>query len=92
MISGYTYGSGEPILSGGRYDNLLHNFGFNAPAIGFAIFIDSMMTALRSQGIDFASDRKSETIEYTDEDRDEKIKEAISLRAKGFDVKLNHKA
>lgn len=91
MISGYTYGSGEPILSGGRYDNLLHNFGFSAPAIGFAIFIDSMMTAVRSQGISFESERKSKTIEYTDKDRDEKIREAIELRAQGVDVKLNHK-
>lgn len=91
MISGYTYGSGEPILSGGRYDNLLNNFGFDAPAIGFAIFIDSIMAAVRSQGINFKSERKEKTLTYSASDREEKVKEAIKLRQDGFDVKLNHK-
>lgn len=88
MISGYTYGSGEPILSGGRYDNLLKNFGFDAPAMGFAIFIDSMMAAVRSQGISFTSNRREMTLHYDLKNREEMIEKAVALRKDGYDVRL----
>ena len=42
----YTYGIGDAILKGGRYDNLLKNFGKNAPAIGFCVVVDDLMQAL----------------------------------------------
>ena len=32
IFKGYTYGTGEPIASGGRYDQLLGYFGKKAPA------------------------------------------------------------
>ncbi len=35
IFSGYTFGTGEPIVKGGRYDTLLKYFGKDAPAIGF---------------------------------------------------------
>ncbi len=37
---GYARGVGAPVLSGGRYDNLLGAFGRPAPAIGFAVNVD----------------------------------------------------
>ncbi len=42
----YTYGSGNAIGSGGRYDKLLAEFGKNAPAIGFAIYIDDLIASM----------------------------------------------
>lgn len=36
IFAGYTFGSGEPIVKGGRYDALLTHFGKESPAIGFA--------------------------------------------------------
>ena len=36
IFKGFTYGTGEQIAAGGRYDKLLSQFGKNAAAIGFA--------------------------------------------------------
>ena len=45
IFAGYTYGLGEPIVKGGRYDSLLSNFDKDAPAIGFAFVVDQLLTA-----------------------------------------------
>ncbi|MBP3936457.1 MAG: ATP phosphoribosyltransferase regulatory subunit [Clostridia bacterium] len=49
IFRGYLEGSGEIILSGGRYDNLLSRYGMDMPAIGFAIHVDSV-AKLRQSG------------------------------------------
>lgn len=41
-----TYGSGDAIITGGRYDTLLSQFGKKAPAIGMAVLIDSLLLAI----------------------------------------------
>lgn len=46
IFHGYAEGSGLTILSGGRYDNLLGEFGMNAPAIGFAVEVGAVCEAL----------------------------------------------
>ena len=45
----YSYGVGEPLVKGGRYDSLLSHFGKDSPAIGFAITVDQLMLALERQ-------------------------------------------
>ena len=40
IFKAYTYGTGEYIATGGRYDGLLSKFGKDFPAIGFAILIN----------------------------------------------------
>ena len=45
IFRGYTYGTGDAIGKGGRYDNLLIQFGKKAPAIGFTILVDDLMMA-----------------------------------------------
>ena len=40
IFKAYTYGVGDAIVKGGRYDTLLSQFGKKAPAIGFVILID----------------------------------------------------
>ena len=51
VFSGYTYGTGDAIVRGGRYNNLLQQFGKDAPSIGFAIVLDELMSALARQQI-----------------------------------------
>ncbi|MBQ7563950.1 MAG: ATP phosphoribosyltransferase regulatory subunit [Lachnospiraceae bacterium] len=46
VANAYTYGTGDAIIKGGRYDNLLSEFGKSAPAIGFAIVVDSLIQLL----------------------------------------------
>lgn len=45
VFRGYANGVGTPVLSGGRYDDLLANFGRPAPAIGFAVDVDRVSAA-----------------------------------------------
>ena len=47
----YTYGIGDAIVKGGRYDSLLTQFGKEAPSIGFMIIVDDLLSALSRQGI-----------------------------------------
>ena len=47
IFHGYAEGSGISVLSGGRYDNLLGEFGMSAPAIGFAVEVSALCEAMR---------------------------------------------
>jgi ATP phosphoribosyltransferase regulatory subunit len=40
---------GVPIGGGGRYDDLLGRFGRKLPAVGFALFVDSLHQALAGE-------------------------------------------
>lgn len=51
IFRAYTYGNGEAIATGGRYDGLVGQFGKEAPAIGLAIVIDQLMLALTRQKV-----------------------------------------
>src|SRR5690606_10524411 len=51
IFKAYTYKTGEPVVTGGRYDNLVGQFGKECPAIGLAIEIDNLMLALGRQDL-----------------------------------------
>lgn len=44
------HGPGEALGSGGRYDNLLARYGFDAPATGFALDLGHLQSTLRASG------------------------------------------
>ncbi|MCR4923600.1 MAG: ATP phosphoribosyltransferase regulatory subunit [Lachnospiraceae bacterium] len=46
VFSAYTYGTGDAIVKGGRYDNLLEKFGKKAAAIGFAVVVDRLLNVI----------------------------------------------
>ncbi len=48
----YTHGVGFPVCAGGRYDNLVGNFGVKAGAVGAAFGINRIMSALSSKDED----------------------------------------
>ncbi len=50
VFEGYAPGVGSPVMGGGRYDNLLADFGGEAPATGFALEMDRLLAALERQG------------------------------------------
>ncbi len=50
LFRGIADGVGVPILSGGRYDELLREFGADLPATGFAIGIKELLVILEAQG------------------------------------------
>ena len=51
IFRGLATGIGFPVVSGGRYDDLLGKFGKSAPATGFALGIKRVMIAMERQGL-----------------------------------------
>ena len=59
IFRGYTFGTGDAVVKGGRYDHLLEKFGKTSASIGFAIVIDELMNALIRQKIRIVYTRKN---------------------------------
>lgn len=78
----YTYGVGEPVVKGGRYDNLLGCFGKKAPAIGFAVVIDDLLLALARQNASFVKEDIT-YLSYNESDYGNRLAEAKELRRQG---------
>ena len=89
LVSGYTFGSGEPIVKGGRYDGLLSYFGKEAPAIGFALMVDQLLLALERQKIAISAGQEAEIILYTPQQRKIAATTAEELRNAGKIVRLH---
>lgn len=83
IFSGFTFGSGEPLVKGGRYDSLLSNFGKQTPAIGFGFDIDELIQALTRQDIDLMPHRERTVIVYDDKSRIKAISRALGIREGG---------
>lgn len=88
IFSGYTFGSGEPILKGGRYDKLLSHFGKSAASIGFAIVVDQLMAALSRQKIQIEVPYQCELIVYGKDYLKEAVALAREIRDDGGNVEL----
>ena len=88
IFTGYTLGSGAPVLRGGRYDRLLSCFGKEAAAIGFAVIIDRLMDALLRQGVDIPLRRETILLVYEPSRCAQAIREAKRLRGQGSSVAL----
>ena len=88
VFKGYTYGAGEAIASGGRYDGLLSHYGKNAAAIGVMIQIDLLLEALRRQQIPLDTMREKERIPLDRANYRDQIKKAMALRNAGSTVIL----
>ena len=84
IFKGYTYGTGEPVASGGRYDQLLSCFGKTAPAIGCMISIDTLMEAMYRQHIVDDEEPEIQKIYYNDSNYREALKTARMSRMAGF--------
>ncbi len=79
---------GDAIVKGGRYDNLLAHFGKKAPAIGFVIVVDDLLSAMDRQGTAIAGMEPCSRLYYTEADFAEKLKEVRRMRAEGRHVEL----
>lgn len=91
IFKAYTYGIGDAIVKGGRYDSLLHYFGKNAPAIGFAAVVDDLLEALSRQKVEIALPAPKQVLYYTDADYAEVLKKAQTMRKEGIFVELMKK-
>lgn len=80
IFKAYTYGTGEYIVNGGRYDKLLVQFGKDVPAVGFAIIIDQLMLALARQKVEIAAEPTAAMVLYDPRVQEQAVKMARELR------------
>lgn len=90
IFSAYTYQAGSAIAKGGRYDNLLEKFGKNAPATGFVVMIDELVTVLTRQKRCPVSATKNILVLYSDMFC-EALKKAKVYREQGYATVLMKK-
>lgn len=88
IFQAYTYGTGEAIAKGGRYDTLMDHFGRPAPATGFAFVVDRLMSALSRQKIVLDHTDQKVLIIYRTSQAKKAINKAMELRKKGYVVEL----
>ena len=88
VFRGFTYGTGNPVVKGGRYNNLMSQFGKGAPSIGFAIYVDELMNALHRQKIEMKKSPAGTAVIYDIEDQEQAVKLAASLRSEGHNTDL----
>lgn len=88
IFKAYTYGVGDAIVKGGRYDGLLRQFGKEAPAIGFCAVVDDILEALSRQKAEISLPEEVQKLSYTPETYSEQLKKALALRAQGIPVIL----
>ncbi|REK74139.1 ATP phosphoribosyltransferase regulatory subunit [Paenibacillus paeoniae] len=79
-FEGYAADLGFPVVSGGRYDNLLAQFGRPAGATGFALKTTRVLELL---GAENDNEEERTLIVYDSTGRDEALAEAQRLRGEG---------
>ncbi len=88
IFRAYTYGSGDAIIKGGRYDALLNEFGRDSAAVGFAITVDQLLSALSRQNIEVELPQPQELLLYESAFSKAAIRYADQRRKDGSCVEL----
>ena len=91
IFKAYTYGTGDAIVTGGRYDNLVEQFGKKTPAIGLAFVLDQLMVALNSQETTIDAKELDYLILYRSANREKAIRLANEMRGKNLPARLMRK-
>ena len=92
VFKAYTYGIGDAVVKGGRYDNLLRKFGKDTAAIGFVIVIDDLLEALSRQKVVIDVPASGQILYYRAGDETDylaKLAEAAKLRKEGIPTVLS---
>ena len=92
IFRGYTFGTGDAIVKGGRYDHLLEKLGKESASIGFVIVIDELMNALIRQKVRIVYTRKNTLILYDEGKQREAIALAKDFRRKAKNTELIKKS
>lgn len=91
IFRGYTYGTGDAIVKGGRYDHLMEKFGKASPSIGFVIVVDELMNAFARQKLEIPYKLKNTLILYDENRQAEAITLAKEFRSSGKRTELTKK-
>ena len=88
IMRAYTYGVGDAVMTGGRYDKLLGHFGRERPAVGFMVVIDSLMAALSRQNAGKAAKAGAAVITYRPDTFVQAVAQARERRQAGEWIEL----
>ena len=91
VFRGYTYGTGDAVVKGGRYDRLIQKFGKDFPAIGFAVSVDELMNALKRQKISLPCGNKNMIVLYEEAEYQNAVRYTCELRKENKNVILLQK-
>jgi len=80
-FEGYASDLGFPVLSGGRYDNLLGQFGRPAPATGFSLKTNRILEYVAANGSAAADGPERVLVAYAPARREEALRHANGLRS-----------
>jgi ATP phosphoribosyltransferase regulatory subunit len=86
IFKAYTYGVGEALITGGRYNSLLKHFGKDSAAIGCVLLVNQLMAALSRQKIEIPTEKNAVLLICEDDSEKEAVKQAEELRSKGEKV------
>ncbi|MBQ9498337.1 MAG: ATP phosphoribosyltransferase regulatory subunit [Selenomonadaceae bacterium] len=89
VFEAYSHGVGYSLAGGGRYDNMLKDFGMACPATGFALGIERVLDARKFQGVEEDSRAKNFYLSYSVGFEAAAIKTAAELRAAGNVVEVS---
>ena len=89
VFEAYAPGVGYSLAGGGRYDNMLKDFGFDCPATGFALGIERVLDARKFQGVEENLRAKNFYVSFAPNFEDAAIKKAAELRAAGKVVEVS---
>ena len=89
IFRGYTYGTGDAVVKGGRYDALLQKFGKDAASVGLAVAVDELLIALSRQKIVMDEGESVTMILYSGAMLSEALKKSEELRQEGVCVQMN---
>lgn len=88
VFEAYTPELGFPLCGGGRYDNLLADFGNPCPATGFALGIERVLLALKRRGDGLPEAQKDVYVGYAPGKLEQAVEKALQLREQGKVVEL----
>lgn len=91
IFRAFTYGSGEALGSGGRYDDLMRQFGKDAPSVGFGLYVDGILSALFRQNIPVDADTVNTLLLYEKNCQEAAIGKAKELRESGKNLQMLRK-
>lgn len=89
IFRGFTHGIGFPILSGGRYDNLVEKFGLKLPATGFSLGVNLVMNALERQQSCMEKPQIDSLIYYEKKGRKTAFEICNQLRLQGLGIQMD---
>ncbi|NDO47617.1 ATP phosphoribosyltransferase regulatory subunit [Clostridium sp. MD294] len=89
IFRGYVDNSGYSILSGGRYDNLVAQYGTDMPAVGMVLKLNEILFAMQKQCVVIEEKKAKTLVAFSEQGRQTAIQIANTYRRSGMYVEMS---